>query len=96
MRFNPLKETKEKDIEWFHKIFKRRVEMCVDNVLKEKENDSDKSELRARLEEGDSFFGDEAAEKGIVDAAITPDEYFSETLFKGKKYKIGKFKPSFV
>ena len=39
-------------------------------------------EIRTRLEDGDSFFGDEAAEMGLVDAAITPDEFFSEMLFK--------------
>ena len=103
MRFNPTKETKQVDIEWFHELFKRRVDITIEQVFKVEtsrlmsslagnqqtpfggffsKKDANMCEIRTRLEGGDSFFGDEAAEMGLVDAAITPDEFFSEMLFK--------------
>lgn len=50
-------------------------------VRKEKLKNED--ELVKQLTAGKSFFGYEAAEMGLVDAVISPDEYLTETLFKG-------------
>ena len=33
MRFNPTKETKQADIDWFHELFKRRVDITVEQVF---------------------------------------------------------------
>ena len=33
VRFNPLKETRQADIDWFHELFKRRVDITVEHVF---------------------------------------------------------------
>ena len=121
IRFDPFKETKQQDIEWFHDIFKRKVDMVCEHAFKVEGNrvffdaatdigiktdanpkgffankHANMAELRCKLEAGESFFGLEAAEEGLVDAATTPDQYFQDILFKGQKYQIGNIKPTFM
>ena len=77
--------------------------MVVDQALESresklfKESSEDKEELKkkltTRLADGETFFDmEELKNLGLIDGVTTPDAYLSETLFKGKKYKIGVVK----
>ena len=97
MRFNPMKDVKQKDIEWFHDLFKPKVDMVVKHAIDARKDKltSGEQELTDQLSSGKSYFGFEAEKLGLIDAAVTPDEYFTGTLFKGEKYKLGTHSPSF-
>ena len=107
VRFNPLKETKQEDIEWFNSLFQQKVDMVIDQTIATREDklfskssedkESLKKALTERLAKGETFTDmEELKSMGLIDDVTTPDEYLSEQLFKGKKYSIGIAQANFL